>query len=141
MTLIKPLMQPIIIQAQMSSIWISRHLPIVLINSVPWLKKDRTRTANIEIPGYTIEHTSTEAYCGGTLLYIKDSLKYVCRNNLEIYKAGELESTFVELFSSSGKHIIIGCIYRHRSMNLSEFDSSYLNDLLEELSHKNKKIF
>ena len=106
-----------------------------------WLKKDRTRTANIEIPGYTIEHTPTEAYCGGTLLYIKDSLKYVCRNNLQIYKAGELESTVVELFSSSGKHIIVGCIYRHPSMNLSEFDSSYLNDLLEELSHKNKKIF
>ena len=34
----------------------------------------------------------------------------------------------------------MGCIFRHPSMNSSEFNSIYLNDLLEKLSHENKKI-
>ena len=67
------------------------------------LKKDTTRTTNIDIKGYTFEHTPTETSCGGSLLYIKDTLKYICRKDLQIYKAAELESTFIELLSSSGK--------------------------------------
>ena len=31
------------------------------------LKKRRTRTTNIDIKGYTFEHTPTEASCGGSL--------------------------------------------------------------------------
>ena len=80
-----------------------------------------------------------QASCGRTLLYIKDTLKYICRNDLQIHKAGELESTFIELLSSSGKNIIVGCIYRYPSMLSSEFNSIYLNDL-EKLSHENKNI-
>ena len=72
------------------------------------LKKDRTRTPNIDIKGYTFEHTPNEASCGGSLLYIKDILKYICRKDLQIYKAAELESNFIELLSSSGKNIIVG---------------------------------
>ena len=71
------------------------------------LKKGRTRTINIDIKGYTFEHTPTEASCGGSLLYIKDTLKYICRKDLQIYKQAELESTFIELLSSSGKKIIV----------------------------------
>ena len=104
------------------------------------LKKDKTRTTNTDIKGYTFEHTPSEASCGGSLLYIKDTLKYICRKDLQIYKPAELESTFIELLSSSGKNIIVGCIYRHPSMHSSEFNSTYLNDLLKKLSHKNKKI-
>ena len=101
------------------------------------LKKDTTRTTNIDIKGYTFEHTPTETSCGGSLLYIKDTLKYICRKDLQIYKAAELESTFIELLSSSKKNTIVGCIYRHPSIHSSEFNSIYLNDLLEKLSHKN----
>ena len=75
-----------------------------------------------------------------TVLYIKKTLKYICRKDLQIYKAAELESTFLELLSSSRKNTIVGCIYRHPSMHSSEFNSIYLNDLLEKLSHENKKV-
>ena len=102
-----------------------------------WLEKDTTRTTNIDIKGYTFEHTPTETSCGGSLLYKKDTLKYICRKDLQIYKAAELESTFIELLSSSKKNTIVGCIYRHPSIHSSEFNSIYLNDLLEKLSHKN----
>ena len=104
------------------------------------LKKDVARTTNIDIKGYTFEHTPTETSCGGPLLYIKRTLKYICRKDLQIYKAAELESTFLELLSSSRKNTIVGCIYRHPSMHSSEFNSIYLNDLLEKLSHENKKV-
>ena len=103
-----------------------------------WLKKYTTRTNNIDINSYTFEHTPTEASCGEPLLYIKDTLKYKCRKNLQIYKAAGLESTFIELLSSSGKNTIVGCIYRHPCMHSSEFNSIFLNDLLEKLSHENK---
>ena len=85
------------------------------------LKKDTTRATNIDIKGYTFENTSTEASCGGSLLYIKDTLKYICRKDLQIYKAAKLESTFIKLLSSSGKNTIVGCICRHPSMHSSEF--------------------
>ena len=91
------------------------------------LKKGRTKATNIDIKV-------------GSLLYIRDTLKYICRKNLKKYKPAELESTFIELLSSSSKNIIVGCIYKHPSMHSSKFNSIYLNDLLEKLSHVNKNV-
>ena len=149
MTLTKLSMQ-LIVKEQISSIWTSFHSPIYNIDQLHTLlgeininfhligitenqlKKDTTRTSNIDIKGYTFEHTPTETSSSGSLLYIKDTLKYICRKDLQIYKAAELESTFIELLSSSGKNTIVGCIYRHPSMHSSEFNRIYLNDLLEK---------
>ena len=36
--------------------------------------------------------------------------------------------------------IVIGCLYRHPSMKLSEFKNHYLTNLLDNLSAKNKTI-
>ena len=104
------------------------------------LKKQTLRTTNIDINGYNLEHTPTEASCGGTLLYIKNKLNYISRKDLNIYKKNELESTFIEILNSSGKNIIVGCIYRHPCMHLPEFNNIYLKDLLENLPHENKTI-
>ena len=48
--------------------------------------------------------------------------------------------TFIEILASSGKNIIVGCIYRHPCMHQSQFDDIYLKNLLENLSHENKAI-
>ena len=61
------------------------------------------------------------------------------RKALQIYKTAELESTFTKLLTFSGKNIIVGCIYRHPTMDSSELNSTDPTDLLEKLSHKNKK--
>ena len=95
---------------------------------------------DIDINGYNLEHTPTEASCGGSLLYIKNKLNYISQKDLNIYKKSELESTFIEILTSSGKNIIVGCIYRHPCMHPSEFNDIYLKDLLENLSHENKTI-
>ena len=62
------------------------------------------------------------------LLYIKQGINYKLRKYLQIYKPKELESTFVEVLEP-GKpknNMIIGCIYRHRLMELSEFNSHFI---------------
>ena len=35
------------------------------------LKKQTLTTTNIDINGYNLEHTPTEASCGGSVLYVK----------------------------------------------------------------------
>ena len=76
------------------------------------------------MPGCNIEHTPNDSSNGGTLLYIKQGINYKLRKDLQIYKSKELESTFVELLESgmSKNNMIIGCIYCHPSMELSEFN-------------------
>ena len=102
------------------------------------LKNQTLRTTNIN--GYNLERTPTEASCGGTLLYLKNKLNYISRKVFKIYKKNELESTFIEILTSSDNNIIVGCIYRHPCMHPSEFNKIYLKDLLENLSHENKTI-
>ena len=84
--------------------------------------------------GYNIEHTPNESSNGVTLLYIKQGINYKLRKDLQIYKAKELESTFVEVLESgmSKNNMIIGCIYCHPSMELSEFNYHFLSVLLEK---------
>ena len=58
-----------------------------------------------------------------------------------IYSEKQLESSFIEILNSGKKNIVIGCIYRHPSMNLNEFNDQYISKLLEKLSKENKKVF
>ena len=59
--------------------------------------------------------------------------------NVNIYKSRQLELTFMEVVQNK-ERIIKGCLYRHLSMELSEFNSHYLTDLLDSLSAKTKTI-
>ena len=52
---------------------------------------------NLNLNHYSSEFTPTETSAGGTLLYIANHLSYKCRNDLNIYKKNELESTFIEI--------------------------------------------
>ena len=51
----------------------------------------------------------------------------------------QLESTFIEVVQNK-ERIIIGCLYRHPSMELSEFNNHYLSNLLDKLSGENKTV-
>ena len=90
---------------------------------------------------YSFEFTPTETSAGGTLLYIANHLSYKCRNDLNIYKKNELESTFIEIVNPRKSNIIVGVIYRHPSMDLADFNCNYLNKLLENVSKEQKPIF
>ena len=94
---------------------------------------------SIQLPGYNIEYTPTECNNGRTLLYIKKGVNYKLRKDLQIYKPKQLESTFIEVVQNK-ERIIIGCLYRHLSMELSEFNNYYLSNLLDNLSGENKTV-
>ena len=66
--------------------------------------------------------------------YIANHLSYKCRNDLNIYKKNELESTFIQIVNPKKSNIIVGVIYRHPSMDLTDFNCNYLNKLLENIS-------
>ena len=90
--------------------------------------------------GYNLEHTPTETSFWGSLFHVKNKLNYISRKYPNISNKNELESTFIEILTSSGKNIIVGCIYRHPCMHSSEFNDIYLKDFLENLTHENKTI-
>ena len=96
------------------------------------LKLNQNPLTSIQLPGYNIEYTPTECKNGRTLLYVKKGINYTLRKDLQIYKFKQLESTFIEVVQNK-ERIIIGCLYRHPSMELSEFNNHYLSSLLDNL--------
>ena len=97
----------------------------------------------MNLNNYSFEFTSTGTSAGGTLLYITNHLSYKCRNDLNIYKKNELECNFSEIVNPNPKksNIIVGVIYRHPSMDLTDFNCNYLNKLLENISKEQKSVF
>ena len=95
----------------------------------------------MNLNNYSFEFTLTESSAGGTLLYIANHLSYKCRNDRNIYKKSELESNFIEILNPRKSNIIVGIIYRHPSMDLTDFNCNYLNKLLENISKKQKSAF
>ena len=93
---------------------------------------------NDNIPNFSHGFTPIESTAGGTLLYIADHLAYQKRNDLNIYAKNYLESTFIETIYPSKTNIIVGCIYRHPTMDLNELNYYYPNLLLEKLVKEQK---
>ena len=53
----------------------------------------------------------------------------------------ELEYTFIEIVNPKQSNIIVRVIYRHPSMDLTDFNCNYLNKLLDNISKEQKSIF
>ena len=87
----------------------------------------------MNLNNYSFEFTPTETSAAGVLLYITNNLSYKCCNDLNIYKKNELESTFIEMFNIKKSNIIAGVIYRHPSMDITDFHCNRLNKLLENI--------
>ena len=88
-----------------------------------------------------MEHTLTESSAGGTLLYIANPLSYKIRNDLKIYKKFELESTFIEIINPRKSNIIVGVIYKHPKMDVTDFNNNFLNNLLKKINQEQKIVF
>ena len=69
----------------------------ILCISESRLSQNNPVTTNLDILGYTFEHTPTKSSAGGTLMYISNDITYVLRNDLQIYSPKELESIFIEI--------------------------------------------
>ena len=107
------------------------------------LRKGREPLIDVNLAGYKTFSTTTEATKGGALIYVSDHLSTKPLKDLDnlMYKPKQLESVFLEICNKGKKNIIVGCIYRHPSMDLSEFNDDYIEPLLEELAAKDKTMF
>ena len=61
------------------------------------------------------------------LLYIKKDTISKVRNDLKMYKSKSLESIFIEIIRPNNKNIVVGCVYRHPSMDANEFNEHFLS--------------
>ena len=104
------------------------------------ITKNEAQINHIDLTKYSYEYCPTESSAGGTLLYIRNHLSYKTRNDLNIYKSGKLESTFIEIINHKKSNILVGCIYRHPVMDLNEFNDHYVNELLHKLSSESKSF-
>ena len=96
---------------------------------------------NTNLKNYAIEFTPTESSAGGTLLYIASRLSYKPRPDFNIYKANQLESTFVEITNPKKSNVVIGCLYKHPNMDVLDFKNSYLSQIFEFVSKERKHDF
>ena len=92
---------------------------------------------NLSLPGYDIEFMPSSTHFGGFALYVKNDIDYVKRNDLSNSINNVSESIFVELKRERGKHLIVGCIYRHHSA-ITDFMESFFQDALEKIGKEKK---
>ena len=75
------------------------------------------------------------------LLYIASHLSYKPHPDLNVYKANQLESTFVEIINPQKSNIVIGCLYKHPNMDVLDFKNNYLRQIFEIVSTERKQVF
>ena len=61
--------------------------------------------------------------------------------DLSIYKANQLESTFVEIINPKKSNIVIGCLYKHPNMDILDFKNNYPSQMFEIVSKERKQVF
>ena len=66
---------------------------------------------------------------------------YQLRNDRKLYHPGKIESTFIEITCSKST-MIVGCIYKHSTLQINDFKSDFISPLLLK-PHKesSKRIF
>ena len=102
------------------------------------ITKQVSLLSNLDLNDYSFEFTPIKTSAGGTLLYTANHLPYNHHIIIIIYKKNELESLFINPKKSN---ILVGVIYRHPSMDLADFNCSYLIKLLENISKEQKSVF
>ena len=102
--------------------------------------RDIDPSNNINIPGYTFVDEPTDSFFGGTGFYIKRDLDFEIRNDLKINSPGNHESCFVEIIFSNREKLILGCLYRHPSSEISVHDLSetHLEPVLQKINSEQK---
>ena len=99
-------------------------------------------SANINLPEYSFIHNASDSRAGGTGLYISNKLTYVPRNDLSsfVFSSGFLESTFCEIKHKNKKNILVGCVYKHPSMDVDLFNENFISPFLSKISKENKLL-
>ena len=82
--------------------------------------KNKSITTNIEIDGYEFVNTPADGMAGGVGIYVKNGIDYDKICPLSLCEPKVAESIFIEISNKKkGKKLIVGCIYRHPSIELN----------------------
>ena len=100
-----------------------------------WHSNDNPISSNVEIPGYTFFKTKSVTQNGGVGLYIRDSLTYNPRIDLDSC-TDDFETVWVEIENKNDKNFLICCVYRHPSSNIDNLTSHFQNHLSKLSSNK-----
>ena len=96
---------------------------------------------NINLPEYSFIHNASDTRAGGTGLYIFNKPTYIPHDDLSsfIFSSGPLESTFCEI-KHNKKNILVGCVYKHPSMDIDIFNENFISPFLSKISRENKLL-
>ena len=106
------------------------------------IKKDFTPSNNIDIGGYDeFIFEPTGSTHGGAGFYIKNGYDYIPRKDLNLNSTSHFEAMFVELILKDRKNLIVGCIYRHPSSDISvnDFAEKYLEPIMYKIQREKKE--
>ena len=101
--------------------------------TVSKIRKNSEPKIDITIDDYQIPvGTPTEATKWGAMIYAKEGIDFILREDLIIYKTKELESYFIEVIDTKRKNTIIGTVYRHPCLDQKIFIDDYMQPLMKE---------
>jgi hypothetical protein len=107
-----------------------------------WLNDDLETLADIS--GYTTitKHKTPNKEGGGIAAYLKDSIKFQLRPDLQFPNEKEnlYSGIFIEIINSDYKNILVFIIYRSPSHNSICDLTTDLNNILDRVKHENKSI-
>ena len=103
-------------------------------------KLNELSTSNIDLPSYTFYHTNSATNAGGAGLYVANNLCVIPRPEIK-FDMNLVESCWIQIDAgNSNKPILVGCIYRHPTDNLSELTDKF-NDIIKSLDHNRYQIY
>ena len=107
------------------------------------IKKGTEPITDIKYNGFKEYSTPAESDKGGAILYVDEEYDSEARSDLDsiMYKPNEIESVFIEINNPGLKNTVVGCIYRHPTMDVKKFNKDYLEHLMGKLAKENKNIY
>jgi exonuclease III len=114
--------------------------PSIIAVTETWLTKDTDNW--FQMPGYTFVSCPRPVKTGGGVgIFIAQSLTFKLCTGIDVIGSDCIESIFIEVSMKSSSNIIIGCIYRPPSCDISNFNNDFAEmlDKIETLA-KTKKV-
>ena len=106
------------------------------------IKKGCTPSNNIDLPGYDeFKFEPTQSTHGGVGFYIKNGIDYVERDELTLNTLNHFEAKFIEIILPDRKNLVVGCVYRHSSsdMSIADFTEKHLEPILYKVNREKKE--
>ena len=104
--------------------------------------RDSVPANNVTLTGYEeFIFSPTGSTHGGTGFFIKQDINYIERIDLDINSPTNYETKFIEVKFEKKSPLIIGCIYRHPTSNISitDFSTLHIEPILSKISKENKQ--